>query len=234
MIDIIAFDADDTLWENESFYTRAKGRFFELISQYSSAEMVELRLNETEISNIRFYGYGIKSFILSMIETAINLSEGRVQGEEIQQIIDLAKEVLTAEVSLFEHAEETVFKLAEKYDLMLITKGEQWEQERKIRGSGLAKYFRYIEIVGDKTQQAYQLILAKYQIDPARFLMVGNSIKSDILPVLAIGGQAVYIPYENTWFHELETSGATHPPYDELAHLGLLPDYIDRVVNPID
>jgi putative hydrolase of the HAD superfamily len=234
MIEIIAFDADDTLWENESFYTRAKSRFVELVSKYQSPEMVEQRLNEIEISNIRYYGYGIKSFILSMIETAIDLSDGRVDGWEIQLIIGLAKEVLTAEVNLFEHAEDTVIKLAKRFDLMLITKGEQWEQERKIRRSGLAKYFRYVEIVGDKTQEAYHSILAKYQIEPAGFLMVGNSIKSDILPVLAIGGQAVYIPYENTWFHELEIGGAAHLAYDELAHLGLLPDYIERVANRID
>jgi putative hydrolase of the HAD superfamily len=227
MFDEIALDADDTLWENESYYTGAKDRFVELISRYADRQVVEHRLSEIEIFNIRYYGYGIKSFVLSMIEAAIEISDDQVSAAEIHHLIELAKEVLSAKVKLFDHVEDTLARLSNEYTLMLITKGEQWEQERKINHSGLVKYFRYVEIVGDKNEAAYQALLAKYQIPAGRFLMVGNSLKSDILPVLKIGGRAVYIPYAHTWSHELEIGeGDDHLHYDELESIFQLPDFI--------
>jgi putative hydrolase of the HAD superfamily len=229
--DIIALDADDTLWENERYYTGAKNRFVEMISKYGEPQYIDQRMGEIEVNNIRYYGYGIKSFVLSMVEAAIELSGNRVTGGEIQQIIDLAKQVLSAEVQLFDHVEETLGQLEIEYALMLITKGEQWEQERKIKNSGLGKYFRYIEIVGDKNEASYRGLLAKYNISPERFLMVGNSLKSDILPVLKIGGWAVYIPYAHTWSHELEI-GTEHEDihYDGLENLNQLPGYLHKLV----
>lgn len=230
MFQIIAFDADDTLWENEAQYHNAKENFKQLLSKYQHSELIGQLLDEIEIRNIDVYGYGIKSFTLSMIETAIDLTDGTVKGLELQRIIEISKEMLQAEVEVFEDAEETLRILSENYDLMLITKGDQFEQERKIERSGLSGYFRYIEIVGEKSKKNYQAILDKYKIDPLRFLMVGNSLRSDIVPVIAIGGRAVYIHKDQTWFHEMvpieEIDSAR---YDELEHLGQLPEYVDRV-----
>jgi putative hydrolase of the HAD superfamily len=228
MIEIIAFDADDTLWHNETLYLRAQARFKQLLSDYHNPERIQQRLDEIEMRNIRYFGYGIKSFTLSMIETALELTDGSITGKEIQKILDIAKQMLTAEVDLFEQAEDTLDQLSSKYELMLITKGDSFEQERKVAGSGLTRYFKYIEIVANKTAEIYRGLLAKYSIDPTRFLMVGNSIKSDILPVIEIGGQAVYIPYTQTWVYEtVSDPGARKSEYIELEYLGQLPVFLE-------
>jgi len=180
--------------------------------------------------NLQFYGYGIKGFALSLIETAIELTEGRIQGDEIHHLIDLAKDMLTAEVQLLDHAADSVARLAAMYPLMLITKGDLFDQETKIARSRLRPYFRYIEVVSDKTDDSYSALLAKYQLDPARFLMVGNSLRSDILPVVALGGQAVYIPYQITWAHEtVVLSEQDRSRFFELDHIGLLPALVERL-----
>jgi putative hydrolase of the HAD superfamily len=180
-----------------------------------------------ETRNIRYYGYGIKSYILSMIEAAIELTGGQVTGSEIRKIIELGQEMLSAEVALFEHTEETLANLASHYDLMLITKGDLLEQGSKINRSGLKKYFRYVEIVQEKTAEDYQRLLDRYGVYPSRFLMVGNSLKSDILPVIEIGGRAVYIPYQHTWAHENVVEGETPGHlYYEITHIGQLSDLI--------
>lgn len=232
MFETIAFDADDTLWHNETYYHEAKKLFAQLLSKYQDTEYTRQRLDETEVHNIDIFGYGIKMFTLSMIEAAIDLSEGRITGPEIHQLIDISKGMLTNEVELFEHAEETLAQLSPRFDLMLITKGDQFEQERKIACSGLSGYFRYIEIVTEKSQESYQALMAKYDIHSNRFLMVGNSLRSDIQPVIAIGGRAVYIPNEHTWFLEdLPKEEVDHTAYDELEHIAQLPDYIDRLMK---
>jgi len=202
MINVIGFDADDTLWHNESLYHQAKEDLSRLMSGYDEPQQVKAHLDQTEVANITYYGYGIKSFILSMIETASQVSAGQVTAKEIDGIIDIAKRMLTAPVDLVDGVEETLANLSNEYDLLLITKGDQFEQERKIRLSGIAGYFRYLEVVGEKTADTYRSVLRKYNLDPTSFLMVGNSLRSDILPVLMIGAQAVYIPNELTWFHE--------------------------------
>jgi putative hydrolase of the HAD superfamily len=200
--------------------------------QYHSPEWIEERLYQTEIGNLQCFGYGIKAFALNMIETAIALTEGRIAGREIQSVIDLAKEMLATDVQLLEHAVETVAQLATEYDLMLITKGDLYEQESKVARSGLARHFRHVEVVADKTRDRYQALLARHQIEPAQFLMVGNSLRSDVLPVLALGGCAVYIPYQLTWAHEVaDPPPAGHPGYYQLEHLGLLPGLL-RKTNP--
>ena len=227
--DLIAFDGDDTLWDNERLYLQAKERFDELLSHLSGPEKASQRLEEMELLNIRYYGYGIKSYVLSMIETAIEVTSGKVDGEIIQQIIKIAKDMLDAEVLLLENVQETLENLYQDYDLMLITKGDQFEQEGKINRSDLARYFRYVEIVGDKTRETYQRLFYKYQIDPHRFLMVGNSIRSDILPVVQLGGKAIYIHFMNTWTHEMVAEEEIKElEFVELTHLGQLPDYLKR------
>lgn len=232
MIRTIGFDADDTLWHTETLYTGAQVRFKRLLLQYHSPEWIEERLYQTEIGNLQCFGYGIKAFALNMIETAIALTEGRIAGREIQSVIDLAKEMLATDVQLLEHAVETVAQLATEYDLMLITKGDLYEQESKVARSGLARHFRHVEVVADKTRDRYQALLARHQIEPAQFLMVGNSLRSDVLPVLALGGCAVYIPYQLTWAHEVaDPPPAGHPGYYQLEHLGLLPGLL-RKTNP--
>jgi len=230
MFDLIAFDADDTLWHSESHYADAQAKFKQLLTQYHSPEQIEQRLHQTEMRNLQLYGYGIKGFALSLIETAIELTEGRIRGDEIQHLIDLAKDMLTAEVQLLDHAADSVARLAASYPLMLITKGDLFDQETKIARSGLRPYFQYIEVVSDKTDDSYSALLAKYQLDPARFLMVGNSLRSDILPVVALGGQAVYIPYQITWAHEtVVLSEQDRSRFFELEHIGLLPALVERL-----
>jgi putative hydrolase of the HAD superfamily len=235
IIEIIAFDADDTLWHNETLYAQAKEKFQQLLLSYRDPVGARQRLDEIEVVNIQYYGYGIKSFALSMIEAAIEITEGRIGGRELQQIIEITKDMMTAEVQLFESAEETLARLSAKHALMLITKGDYIEQNRKIDRSGLAKYFRYIEIVIDKTTESYRKLLAKYNIDPRRFLMVGNSLRSDILPVIEMGGQAVYVPYEHTWSHEtVSNPDVGKSSYSEIEHLGQLPALVEGLNGSSD
>jgi putative hydrolase of the HAD superfamily len=227
MLSMIALDADDTLWHNETHYLEANTKLKQLLKSYQSPERIAQKLGEMETRNIRHYGYGIKSYTLSMIEAAIELTDGQIHGSEIRKIIELGQEMLSAEVALFEHTEETLANLASHHDLMLITKGDLLEQGSKIDRSGLKKYFRHVEIVQDKTAEDYRRLLERYGISPDQFLMVGNSLKSDILPVIEIGGRAVYIPYQHTWAHENAVEGETPGHrYYEIAHLGQLSELI--------
>lgn len=202
-IEIIAFDADDTLWHNESLFTITQDKYKKLLAKYHTEEWIESRLFDTETENIKHFGYGVKGFTLSMIETAIELSEGRITGAEINQIIDFAKQMLRSPIELLESVEETIEKLSQTHELMIITKGDLFDQESKIARSGLAEYFSKIEIVKEKDEEIYQKILTKYQIDKDKFVMIGNALKSDILPVLRIGSSAVHIPYHTTWAREI-------------------------------
>lgn len=230
IFDVIAFDADDTLWHNENVYRDVQSRIIALLAQYHSADWIEQRMFETEVRNIEHYGYGFKGFTLSMIETAIELTEGRISGAEIGQMIEIAREMVRAPVILLPGVEETIAKLSANHDLMLITKGELFEQEAKIIRSGLAERFSKIEIVRTKTAEIYRGLTVKHKLDPQRFLMVGNSMKSDILPVLAIGGHAVHIPYATTWEHEIvpeeELAGKE---FLQLSHIGELPGLIEKL-----
>lgn len=226
MIEIIAFDADDTLWHNERHYTEAKESFKQILTRYHDTVWIEDRLDATEMQNLNRYGYGIKSFALSMIETAVQLTEGRITGTDVHDIITIAWAMLEKPMDIFDGVRETILTLSEQYKLLLITKGDLFEQEAKIARSGLGDYFSSIEIVSEKTPRAYEAILAKHQITPQQFVMVGNSLKSDILPVLAIGGQGIHIPFETTWVHELvpetELEGKEFTRLAQLAHLPAL------------
>src|SRR5262245_15876792 len=203
MFDIIAFDADDTLWHNEPLYRGAQHQVLDVLAHYLDRDWIERQMHETEIRNLEHYGYGIKGFTLSMSETAIELTEGRISGAEIGQIIELTREMFKAPVELLDGVEETIKKLASSHDLMLITKGDLFEQQAKIARSGLADHFSRIEIVPVKISETYQSIAAKHMSNPHHFLMFGNSMRSDILPVIEMGGRAIHIPYETTWEHEI-------------------------------
>jgi len=199
---VVAFDADNTLWHNEPLFTDTKERFTELLRPYHSTEWIEERLYETETENLKHYGYGIKSFTLSMIETAIELTEGRIGGAEIGRLIAEAKQMLEAPVKLLDGAEDTIRTLSEEYRLALITKGDLFDQESKLARSRLGDLFAAVEIVTDKTSKAYRDITRRLEVTPERFVMVGDSLRSDIIPVAKIGGRAIHVPYSVTWRHE--------------------------------
>jgi putative hydrolase of the HAD superfamily len=227
VIDIIAFDADDTLWHNETLYVRSQERFRQLLATYHPEERVLQSLYETEMRNLPLYGYGIKGFALSMIETAIRLSDGRIQSTEIAEIVHLAKEMLGAPVDLLDHVAEVIPALSRLCRLMLITKGDLRDQEAKLARSGLASCFSAVEIVREKSTDIYRTLLNRHGIEPQRFLMVGNSLRSDVLPIVELGGHAVHIPYHITWVHEVvDVHEETVSGYVQLAHIGQLPAYV--------
>lgn len=201
-IKYIAFDADDTLWHNESLFTATQEKFKNLLLRFHSEEWIESRRYETEMENLKHFGYGVKGFTLSMIETAVELSEGRVSANEISQIISYAKEMLASPVELLDGIRETVDSLSKTHDLMIVTKGDLFDQESKIARSGIGDLFTHVEIVPRKTKDIYEKFLARQKVSPENFMMVGNSLKSDVIPVAAIGGTGVHIPYQTTWEHE--------------------------------
>ena len=228
--DAIAFDADDTLWHSESLYAAAQEEYRRLLAPYAEAETVDRVLHHTEMRNLPTYGYGVKGFALSMIEAALEVSEWQISGGEVQKVLDLAKQMLSTDVELLEGVADVVAQLAQTYPLMLITKGDLVHQEAKIEQSGLKPYFRSIEIVVDKTPQSYAALLARHHIEPSRFLMVGNSLRSDVLPVLEIGGQAVHVPYTITWVHEqVDVPPDQQGRYHELEHIGQLPFLVKQL-----
>lgn len=199
---LIAFDADDTLWVNEPNYVDVKQKLCELLSHHIDQETLTDRFYDAQIRNLHVFGYGAKSFILSMIETAIELTNGAITGAEIQQIIDVGRKLIDFPIDVLDGIPEVLETLSKHFDLMVLTKGDLFDQESKIARSGLGPYFKHVEIVSEKNEQAYLRILDKYNVQPADFIMIGNSLKSDILPVVHIGGCAVHIPYAITWAHE--------------------------------
>ncbi|GAB4031387.1 HAD family hydrolase [Spirosoma gilvum] len=199
---LIAFDADDTLWVNEPNYVDVKQKLCDLLSHHIDEETLSSRFYDTQIRNMNHFGYGAKSFILSMIETAIELTNGAITGSEIQQIIDTGRRLIDYPIDVLDGIPEVLDTLSRNFDLMLLTKGDLFDQESKIARSGLGHYFKHMEIVSEKNEQAYQRVLQKYNVQPADFIMIGNSLKSDILPVVHIGGHAIHIPYSITWIHE--------------------------------
>jgi putative hydrolase of the HAD superfamily len=199
---VIGFDADDTLWHNEIIFEKTHERYRSLLASYHDAETVDRALLATELRNLELYGYGVKGFTLSAIETAIELTVGKIRADEIQQLIELGREMLAHPVDLLEGVKETLAGLAPDHRLLLITKGDLRDQERKLARSGLAEYFERVEIVSEKNDATYADILRRHRIGAANFLMVGNSLKSDILPVLAVGGAGAYLPYHMTWAAE--------------------------------
>jgi len=201
-IKIIAFDADDTLWVNEPNFQEVESKFCELMEDYLSHHHISQELFKTEMSNLALYGFGVKSFMLSMIETAIRISDGTINLQVIDKIIKLGKELLEKPIELLDGVKEVLNALHGKYTLVVATKGDLLDQERKLEKSKLGGHFHHIEIMSDKKESDYLKLLKHLEIEPESFLMIGNSIKSDVMPVLNIGGYAIHVPYHTTWVHE--------------------------------
>lgn len=228
MYDMIAFDADDTLWHNLSLFTVTQERFAEMLAPYQDAATVDQKLLEREKHNLQLFGYGVKGFTLSMIETALELSDYQMDGRTIQKLIDAGKEMLAAPVETMPGVTEVLQGLHGRIPLMVITKGDLFDQESKLARSGLAELFDIVEILSEKEPDAYRDIFKRHKLNPDRFLMIGNSLKSDILPVVAAGGHAVHIPYHTTWEHEQvtdEDKDGIH--YHHMADISLLPSWLE-------
>jgi len=201
-VEVVAFDGDDTLWHSENLFAMTEEKFIDLVSGYVSDADIKDRLFRTEMKNLGIFGYGTKGFIISMIETALELTEEQISGSDIQKIIALGKDMLEHPVQVLPGVSETLAALAPRFRLLVITKGDLFDQESKLARSGLAEHFWKIEIVSEKDEATYRDILTRHEVRPDRFLMVGNSVRSDILPVLGLGARAVYVPYHVTWQHE--------------------------------
>ncbi len=230
MLTMIAFDADDTLWHNEVHYQDAQDSFKQIVFPWADGETADQVLHETEMRNLPLYGYGIKAFVLSMIECAIQLSESEVGGYAIQKILTIGQNMLNAELVLQPHVKETLMSLSKSFRMMVITKGDVLDQTQKIERSGLAEYFSLVEVVSDKTIESYQEIFTKYKLDPQTFLMVGNTLRSDVLPVLELGARAVHIPADTTWVHEMVPEfDSSHPNYYKIDSMAELPALITKL-----
>ncbi len=230
MFDLIAFDADDTLWHNERHYRHAAARLQMLLAHAHDASTVERTLYETEMRNMAGYGYGLKAFTLSMIETAVSLSNGHIPSHIIRALLDGAREMIAAEVELLPGVRETLAALAPHYPLIVITKGDILDQERKLARSGLADLLTDFVVVSHKSAQVYADLLRRRGIAPQRFVMVGNSLRSDVLPVVEIGATAVYVPHHLTWEYEADVEPQAHTSsYHELARLDELPALLARL-----
>ncbi len=210
---IIGFDADDTLWENEVFFHQAQMKFIELHPHIKDPEEVIFQI---EKENVKFYGYGIKGFILSLLETSARFSNSQTNLLTIAKIIKIGKDMLSHPIQLLPKVKDTLQHLSDHYTLIMITKGDLLDQQRKVKKSGLLKYFSSIEIVSEKDEQTYLEILHKNNVFPKDFLMVGNSLKSDILPVIKIGGAGIYIPHEHTWENEKVNSNDCSENYIQI------------------
>lgn len=202
MLKVIAFDADDTLWHNEAYFQETEQKFCALLENYLPQHTVARELLQTEIANISLYGYGIKAFMLSMIETAIRITDKQISNEAIEKIINYGREHLEKPVELIDGVDEVLKQLKGKYRLVMATKGDLLDQERKLKKSGLDHYFHHIEIMSEKKENDFQKLIKHLDIQPIEFAMVGNSLKSDVLPVLTLGGHGFHIPYHVTWAHE--------------------------------
>jgi putative hydrolase of the HAD superfamily len=218
----IAFDADDTLWQNEQFFRLTQERFAGLLADYAEQDHLSERLLAAEHRNLGPYGFGIKGFVLSMIETAIEVTEERVPAVVIRESIEAGQEMLQHPVELLPHARGAVEGLADEYRILLITKGDLLDQERKLAQSGLGELFDGVEIVSDKTAPVYGEIFARLGDGPAASMMVGNSMKSDVVPVLETGGIGVFVPHDLTWALEHEKAPVGNDRFHEIADLGEL------------
>ena len=201
-IKVIAFDADDTLWVNETYFREAEHEFAKLLATYETENKIDQELFAIEIKNLSYYGYGIKGFVLSMVECALELSNYQLNPIIIQRILDIGKEMLEKPIELLPHIETVLKALQPKYRLIVATKGDLLDQERKLEKSNLLHYFHHIEVMSDKKEKDYMKLLNHLDITPSEFLMIGNSLKSDVLPLINIGANAVHVPFHTTWQHE--------------------------------
>ncbi len=212
-IKVIAFDADDTLWVNETYFREAEEQFADLLEKYETKNKIDQELFKMEMKNLELYGYGVKGFVLSMIESALQLSNNRVSQSTISDILEIGRKMILHPVELLEGVKEVLKKLNGDYRLIVLTKGDLLDQERKLEKSGLTKYFHHVEVLSDKKEENYINLLDHLEIDVKEFLMIGNSLKSDVLPIVNIGAKAVHVPFHTTWKHEEVSKEDEHDNY---------------------
>lgn len=226
-IKVIAFDADDTLWVNEPYFRETEEAFGNMMADFMAPHTASRELLQTEIANLPLYGYGIKGFVLSMVETALKISDNTIGAKGVEQIINLGKALLARPIELLEGVEEVLIALKQQYRLVVATKGDLLDQERKLRLSGIEHHFHHIEIMSEKAEADYQKLIKHLDIPPSQFMMIGNSLKSDVLPVLNLGGYAVHVPFHTTWAHELIPHTIEHENFLEVTHMReLLPHLV--------
>ncbi|MBP2547883.1 putative hydrolase of the HAD superfamily [Neorhizobium galegae] len=233
-LSVIGFDADDTLWQNEQFYRLTEGHFRALLADFAEGEQISERLLEAEKRNLAHYGFGIKGFTLSMIETALEVTEGKVSSEVIGKILTIGRDLLSHPVECLPQARAALEALRGRYFLVLITKGDLFDQERKLAQSGLGDFFDAVEIVSDKTATTYRRIFAKHGEGAEQAMMVGNSLKSDVVPAIASGAWGVFVPHELTWVLEHVERPLEAPRFREIETLGQLPDLIAQICSAPD
>jgi putative hydrolase of the HAD superfamily len=226
----IAFDADDTLWQNESFFRLTQDRFTDLLSDHAETNHLHDRLLAAERRNLGHYGFGIKGFTLSMIETAIEVTEGRVPASVISEILAAGREMLRHPVDLLPHARAAVEALAAEFKVLVITKGDLLDQERKVAQSGLGDLFDGVEIVSDKTPAIYTEIFARHGTGASEGMMIGNSLKSDIIPAITAGSWGIFVPHAMTWELEHALAPTDHPRFKELQNLGGLKPLLTTIL----
>ncbi|WP_290699246.1 HAD family hydrolase [Lacinutrix sp.] len=219
-IKVIGFDADDTLWVNETYFRDAETEFSKLLSRFETENKIDKELFNMEIKNLPVYGYGVKGFVLSMVELALELSNNTVSNNTISKILEIGKEMINKPVELLNGVEDVLKELSKNYKLIVATKGDLLDQERKLKKSGLLDYFHHIEVLSDKKEENYSRLLKHLDIKPEHFLMIGNSLKSDVLPLVALGAKAIHIPFHTTWAHEEVTVNPNkHKSYRTLENL---------------
>ena len=217
-VKVIAFDADDTLWVNETYFRDAENRFATLLESYETNSKINQELFKTEIKNLKDYGYGIKGFVLSMIEVAIDLSDGNISPSKINDLLQIGTQMLHAPVDLLPGVPEVLRELSGRFKLIVVTKGDLVDQERKLTKSGLLPFFHHVEVLSEKKEEDYLKLMNRLDINPRDFLMVGNSLKSDVLPLIEIGAQAIHVPFHTTWAHE-EVEDHSSKKFDTLTEL---------------
>lgn len=231
MIDTVAFDADDTLWHNEHLFQDTQKKLEEIVQRYRPGEDIHDALFAVEMRNLELFGYGIKGFTLSMVEAAIQLTEGRIAAEEIHDIVQLGKTMIEAPVDLLEGVEETLAAVTGRFRVILITKGDIVDQSSKIERSGLAGHFEQVEIVPRKDARTYRAIFERHGVEPVHAVMVGNSMPSDVLPMLELGGHGVHVPYDLLWAHEAHDEDPVSERFHRLERLRELPDLLARLTR---
>jgi putative hydrolase of the HAD superfamily len=233
LIEVIALDGDDTLWHSEHLFVDTQDRFRDLVRPYVEVDdrTLDERLLEVERRNLPLFGYGVKAFTLSLVETAIEVTDGRIPGRDLQAVLELGKVLIDHPVELLDGVREAVDELTDRHRVMVITKGDLLHQETKVARSGLAELLWRVEIVSEKDEETYRRVLERHRIEPATFVMVGNSVRSDVLPVLALGGRAVHVPYSVTWALEQAEPDPELHDFPVLGSLAELPACIAKMAE---
>lgn len=229
---VIAFDADDTLWVNEPYFQATEEKFCSLLENFSPQHTISKELFKVEVDNLPLYGYGIKGYILSMIEAALSISEKSISVEVVETILQYGKDMLNQPIEILNDVEHVLSSLKDHYRLVVATKGDLLDQERKLKKSGLAHYFHHIEIMSDKKEEDYIKLIKHLDINPEEFMMIGNSLKSDVMPVINIGGHAVHVPFHTTWAHEHVETVLTHENFKQADKISEVLEFVLESGSP--